>query len=47
VNFRETATVSFFAGKSRRDKGANDVERKLNANDTRAETEYVAVVVFA
>jgi len=39
--------VSFLAGEPCRYKGADDLERELNANHTRAETKHIAVVMFA
>ena len=47
MNFREAAKVSFFTRESRRDEGANDVEREFHADNARTENEDVAVVVFA
>ena len=39
--------MTFFTGELRRDKRTEDLKRELNADDTRAETEHVAVVMFA
>jgi hypothetical protein len=47
LNFFKPAAMTLFSRKLRGDEGAHDIERELNANDTRAETEDVAVVVFA
>ena len=47
MNFRKPASMSFFTSESCRDKRTDDVEREFDADDARAENEYVAVVVFA
>jgi len=47
VNFGEAAAVSFLARESRRHKRAHDVERQLNSNHTRAQTQHVTIVMFA
>jgi len=47
LNFREAAAMPFFARESRRYKRAHDIERELNSSDTRAETQHIAIVVFA
>jgi hypothetical protein len=39
--------VSFFTRKARANKGADDIQREFNSDNTRAETEHVAVIVFA
>jgi hypothetical protein len=46
-HFRESAAMAFFTAKFRSDKRTQDFERELDADDARAETEYVAVVVLA
>ena len=47
MNFCETSTVSFFAREPRRYERAHDLEREFSSSDTRAETQYIAIVVFA
>ena len=44
---REAAPVAFFAGELRRDKRANDLERELNSNHARSQTQHIAIVMFA
>jgi hypothetical protein len=39
--------VPFFTRKPRGDKCADDIEREFDSDHTRAQTEHVAVVVFA
>ena len=39
--------MSFFAREPRRHKRPDDVERELNPNHARADTQHVAIVVFA
>jgi hypothetical protein len=47
LNFGQTTTVSFLTREPRRHERAQDVERQLNSDYTRAETQYIAIVVFA
>jgi hypothetical protein len=47
LNFGETAAVSFFAREPRRHKRADNIERQLNSNHARAQTQHIAIVVFA
>ena len=45
--FFKPSPVSLFTCKSRRDKGTDDIEREFNSNNPSAQTEHVAIVVFA
>jgi len=47
LNFGKSTPVSFFARKPGRNERANDLERELNSNHTRAQTQHIAIVVFA
>ena len=47
MNLCESSPVSFFTRKPRANKGADDIEREFDSNHTSAETEHIAVVVFA
>ncbi len=46
-NLRQSTFVSLFAGKTRCDKGTHNLQRQFNSRHARAQTEHVAVVVFA
>jgi hypothetical protein len=47
LNFGETAAMSFFTREPRRYKSAHDLQCEFNAGHARAETQHVAIVVFA
>jgi len=47
LNLGEAAAVSFLARELRRYERAHNVERELNSNHTRSQTQHVAIVVFA
>jgi len=47
LNFGETTAVSFLARELRPHKRPHNIERQLNSNHTRAETQHVAIVMFA
>jgi hypothetical protein len=47
LNLGDAATVSFFASEPRCDKRTHDIERELDSNHTRAETQHIAIVMFA
>jgi len=47
LNFSEAAAVSFLTRKPRREERPHNVERQLNSNHTRAETQHIAIVMFA
>src|SRR6185503_11754391 len=47
LNFRETSPVSFFTREPRRYERTHDLEREFNSSHARAETQHIAIVVFA
>ena len=47
MNFGDPAAMTFFACEPGGDKRPYDIESEFDADDARAETEHVAVVVFA
>lgn len=46
-DFRETPSMAFLTREAGGYKSTHDFHRQLNARDTRAETQHVAIVMFA
>ena len=47
VDFRQPPTMALFSCEARVDESTHDLQRKLASDDTRAETEHVAVIMLA